>query len=331
MILAGDIGGTNARLALFERSGSGIDMRAQQDYHTRDFQSLEDCIRGFLNKNPGAVDSACFGVAGPVLENKVAATNLAWVIDGAVVAKSLALKETLLLNDLVAYGYGALAMKQDEVCALQEGRAVDGNRALIAAGTGLGEGGLLWHGGTHLPVPTEGGHADFAPIDDIGVDLYRYLRGRYGRVSNERVVCGKGLQNIYEFLRDTRRAEEPSALADDLKNAPDMPAMISHYGMEAKYPICEQALDIFCTYYGSEAGNVTLRFIAVGGIYIGGGIAIKILPKLQKSGFLKAFQNKGRFAPLLAGVRVLVITNEHAGLIGAAYAAAQSMSASTSH
>lgn len=323
MILAGDIGGTNARLALFERSGNAVVMRAQQDYRTRDFRSLEECIRLFLDENPGPVDAASFGVAGPVLENKVTATNLAWVIDGAVVAKSLALKETLLLNDLVAYGYGALAMKDDEVFALQEGRAVEGNRALIAAGTGLGEGGLLWHNGAHLPVPTEGGHADFAPIDDLGVDLYRYLRGRYGRVSNERVVCGKGLQNVYEFLRDTRRAEEPAALAEELKNAADAPAVISHHGMAAKYPICEQALDIFCTYYGSEAGNVTLRFIAVGGIYIGGGIAIKILPKLRDSGFLEAFRNKGRFAPLLAEVRVLVIINEHAGLIGAACAAAQ--------
>lgn len=329
MILAGDIGGTNARLALFERTASGVAMRAQQDYHTRDFKSLEDCIKLFLDKNPGPIDAACFGVAGPVLENKVTATNLAWVIDGAVVAKSLALKETLLLNDLVAYGYGALAMMDDEVFALQQGREAAGNRALIAAGTGLGEGGLLWYGGSHLPVPTEGGHADFAPIDDIGVDLYRYLRGRYGRVSNERVICGKGLQNVYEFLRDTKLAEEPAALAEELKTAPDPPAMISHYGMQAKYPICEQALDIFCTYYGSEAGNVTLRFIAVGGIYIGGGIAIKILPKLKQSKFLEAYRNKGRFSPLMSTVPVKVITNEHAGLIGAANAAAQRLETAT--
>ena len=323
MILAGDIGGTNARLALFERNASGIAMRAQQDYHTRDFKSLEDCIKLFLDKNPGPIDAACFGVAGPVLENKVTATNLAWVIDGAVVAKSLALKETLLLNDLVAYGYGALAMKDDEVFILQEGRATDGNRALIAAGTGLGEGGLLWYGGSHLPVPTVGGHADFAPIDDIGVELYRYLRAKFGRVSVERVLSGPGLLNVFEFLGDTGRAKVPPALADEIKSAPTPPALISQYGMEGKYPICEQALDIFCTYYGAEAGNIGLKFVAVGGVYVGGGIAAKILPKLKTSGFLKAFNSKGRMSPLLEAMRVTVITNEHAGLIGAARAAAQ--------
>lgn len=322
MILAGDIGGTNARLALFERDGTAVVMRAQQDYQTRDFRSLEDCIRGFLNKNPGAIDAACFGVAGPVLENKVTATNLAWVIDGAVVAKSLALKETLLLNDLVAYGYGALAMKEDEVFALQQGRPAEGNRALIAAGTGLGEGGLLWYGGAHLPVPTEGGHSDFAAVDDIGVELYRYLRAKFGRVSNERVICGQGLRNIYEFLRDTRRAEEPPALAEEIATAAVPPAVISRCGMEGRYAICEQALDIFCTYYGAEAGNVALKFLAVGGVYIGGGIAAKILPKLQNSGFMTAFNNKGRMSSLLKEIPVLVITNEHAGLIGAARAAA---------
>lgn len=323
MILAGDIGGTNARLALFERNGADVIMRAQQDYATRDYQSLEDCIRGFLNKNPGPVEAACFGVAGPVLENRVSATNLAWVVDGAVVAKSLALKETVLLNDLVAYGYGALAMKPDEVEVLQEGMPAAGNRALIAAGTGLGEGGLLWHNGAFIPVPTEGGHADFAPIDDLGVDLYRYLRAKFGRVSVERILSGPGLQNVYEFLRDSGRAAEPAELAAEMKTAPAPPALISHYGMQGKYPICEQALDVFCTYYGAEAGNIALKLVAIGGVYIGGGIAAKILPKLKASGFLKAFNAKGRMSNLVQATRVVVITNEHAGLIGAARAAAE--------
>ena len=330
MILAGDIGGTNARLALFDRNILDVVMRAQQDYRTRDFQTLEDCIRGFLNKNPGAVEAACFGVAGPVLENKVTATNLAWVIDGTVVAKSLALKETLLLNDLVAYGYGALAMKDSEVAVFQEGKAAAGNRALIAAGTGLGEGGLMWHNGAHVPVPTEGGHTDFAPIDDTGVDLYRFLRARFGRVSYERILSGPGLRNVYEFLRDTGRAPEPPALADEMKDASAAPALISHYGMQRKYAICEQALDIFCTYYGAEAGNIALKFVAVGGVYIGGGIAAKILPRLKTSGFLQAFNTKGRMSSLVQAMRVVVITNEHAGLIGAARAAAARLEAGRS-
>lgn len=327
MILAGDVGGTNARLALFERQGSDVAMRARQDYRTRDYASLEAVIVEFLKKNPGAVEAAGFGVAGPVLDNRVTATNLAWVIDGALVAKGLDLKETLLVNDLVAYGYGALAMKPEELVVLHQGKSGVGNRALIAAGTGLGEGGLLWYKGQFLPVPNEGGHTDFAPIDDLGVDLYRYLRAKFGRVSYERVVSGMGLRNTYEFLRDSKRAEEPSALAEEMKVAADVPALISQHGMTGKYPICEQALDVFCTYYGAEAGNIALKFVAVGGVYVGGGIAIKILPKLRTSGFNKAFREKGRMSPLLENTTVWLINNEHAGLIGAAKAAAETLAA----
>ena len=325
MILAGDVGGTNARLALFESNGADVTMRAQQDYRTRDYQSLETVIAEFLRRNPGPVEAACFGVAGPVLNNKVTATNLAWIIDGALVAKGLQLEVALLVNDLVAYGYGALAMKPEELIVLHAGSPAEGNRALIAAGTGLGEGGLLWHKGSFLPVPNEGGHTDFAPIDDLGIDLYRYLRSKFGRVSYERVVSGQGLQNVYEFLRDSKRAPEPPALAEELKTAKDVPATISQHGMAAKYPICEQALDVLCTYYGAEAGNIALKFVAVGGVYVGGGIAIKILPKLLHSGFAKAFRDKGRMSPLVEGITVSVILNEHAGLIGAAKAAAATL------
>ena len=328
MILAGDVGGTNVRLAMFDRNGDDIVMRAHQDYHTRDYASLEDVIAGFLSKNPAQVEAACFGVAGPVLKNRVSATNLAWIIDGAIVAKELNLKEALLVNDLVAYGYGALAMKPEELIVLHEGKTAEGNRALIAAGTGLGEGGLLWHKGEFFPVPNEGGHTDFAPIDDLGVDLYRYLRAKFGRVSYERVVSGMGLRNIYEFLRDSRRAEEPAALAEELKNAKDVPAAISALGMKATYPICEQALDVFCTYYGAEAGNIALKFVAVGGVYVGGGIAIKILPKLRTSAFNQAFTTKGRMSPLVEGITVSLINNEYAGLIGAANAAVATLEAS---
>jgi len=321
VILAGDIGGTNARLALFERNGSDVVMRAQQDYRTRDYQSLEDVIRAFLEKSGDVVDAACFGVAGPVMENKVTATNLAWAIDGAVLAKSLSLKQTVLLNDLVAYGYGALAMKPEQLLVLQEGKRAAGNRAFIAAGTGLGEGGLLWHQGKHLPVATEGGHTDFAPIDDIGIDLLNYLRPKFGRVSYERVVCGQGLKNIYDFLRDTRRAPEPADLAAEIAAAKDPPALISKYAIQAKYPICEQALSIFVTYYGAEAGNIALKFVASGGVYVGGGIAVKIIDKLKEPAFLKAFNSKGRMSSLVERMPVMVINNEYAGLIGAAHAA----------
>lgn len=329
MILAGDVGGTNTRLALFTVDGDRLLMGPHQDYRSRDFASLEDAARIFVASHAAPVEAACFGIAGPVIDNKVTGTNLAWVVDARQVSQALEIKSTMLLNDLVAYAYGALEMRESDLAVLQAGNATSGNRALIAAGTGLGEAGLLWHGGRYLPVATEGGHADFAPIDDLGVEIYRYLRARYGRVSNERVLSGHGLQNLYEFLRDTGKAQEPPALAEELKSSADVPATISRHGMDATYPICEQALDLFCKLYGAIAGNVALEFMATGGLYLGGGIATKILPKLQTSDFIKAFTDKGRLSPLLKAAPVWVIRNDHAGLIGAARAAAGLRTAST--
>jgi glucokinase len=325
MILAGDIGGTNARLALFDNSGGELTMAVHTGYRTHEFPSLQEIVRVFLQANPGKIDAACLGVAGPVLKNRVNATNLAWEVDGAILGQTLRLPPVMLLNDLVAYAYGALAMPPSQLVTLQAGSPIEGNRALIAAGTGLGVAGLLWSNGKHLPVPTEGGHADFAPIDDLGVDLYRYLRDKFGRVSFERVLSGPGLQNIYEFLRDSRRASEPRELASELAASADVPALISAYGMSAKYAICEQALDVFCCYYGACAGNVALNFIATGGLYVGGGIAIKMLAKLQQPGFLQAFNSKGRLSPVVKAIPVMLINNEHAGLIGAAHAAAATL------
>lgn len=322
MILAGDIGGTNTRLALFERQGNKLVMGAHQDFRSHDYRALEDVLRVFLDASGGQVEAACFGIAGPVLKNRVSATNLAWIVDAVELSRVLGTKTTLLLNDLVAYAYGALEVPATDLTALQAGDAAAGNRALIAAGTGLGEAGLLWHEGHYVPIATEGGHVDFAPIDDLGVDLYRFLRARFGRVSNERVISGQGLQNIYEFLRDTGRTAEPDSLKQEFAAAPDVPAAISRHGMAGDSPICEQALELFCRMYGAAAGNLALKFMATGGVYIGGGIAAKILSKLQEPGFVKAFGDKGRFSPMLQKIPVWVIRNDHAGLLGAARAAA---------
>ena len=326
MILAGDIGGTNARLALFDEANGALTMRTHTGYRTHEFPSLQEIVRVFLAANPGKINAACLGVAGPVMKNRVTATNLAWEVDGAILSQTLHLPPVMLLNDLVAYAYGALAMPRSEIIILQAGAPIEGNRALIAAGTGLGVAGLLWSDGKHLPVPTEGGHADFAPIDDLGIDLYRYLRGKFGRVSFERVLSGPGLQSIFEFLRDSGRAAEPPALAEELAATADVPATISMYGMSAKYPICEQAIEIFSCYYGACAGNVALNFIATGGLYVGGGIAIKTLSNLQlQSTFLRSFTMKGRLSPVVRAIPVMLINNEHAGLIGAAHAAAATL------
>lgn len=321
MILAGDIGGTNARLALFDVVNRELDIVAHTGYHTHSFPSLEEIVRTFLAENPAAIEAACLGIAGPVISNHVSATNLAWEVDAENLSRELRLPPVLLLNDLVAYAYGALAAPPSQLVVLQAGAPVEGNRALIAAGTGLGIGGLLWAGGKHRPVPTEGGHADFAAIDELGIDLYRYLRSKFQRVSFERVLSGPGLHNIYMFLRDTGRAAEPPELNDQLENAEDIPATISALGMAGKYAICEQALEVFCRYYGACAGNVALNFIATGGLYVGGAIAIKILAKLQQSDFLQAFNSKGRLSGVVEAIPVMLINNEYAGLIGAAHAA----------
>ncbi|MBV8207698.1 MAG: glucokinase [Acidobacteria bacterium] len=325
MILAGDIGGTHARLALFTASAGALAIHAQQSYASHLFASLQDVIQAFLRDHPAAVEAACFGVAGPVIRNRATATNLAWEIDGAILSQALQLPPVLLLNDLAAYAYGALALPPQDCVMLQAGAAAEGNRALIAAGTGLGISGILWRGGRHWPMAAEGGHADFAPIDDLGVDLYRYVRAKFGRASFERVLSGPGLQNIFEFLRDTGRAPQPPELAAELAHSADIPAAISAHGLAGDYAICEQAVEIFCRYYGACAGNTALNFMATGGLYVGGGIAIRMLARTETQKFLEAFNSKGRLTAVLQAIPVILINNEYTGLIGAAHAAADSL------
>ncbi len=320
MILAGDIGGTNTRLALFEKTEQGFSSIAEENFSSSAFQSLSKIVQSFLEDKSHSIDCACFGVAGPVRGKTAKITNLTWIADTESIAEILGHRRIGLINDLEANVFGLNELDEDDFLTLSKGESnPTGNRALISAGTGVNEAGIFNKDGNLYPFATESGHADFAPRNELEIELLRYLLTKFERVSLERVVSGLGLQNIYVFLRDTKRAEEPIWLAEEIKNTTDIGAVISQNGLEGKSTICEQTLNIFVSLYGAEAGNMALRLLATGGIYIGGGIAPKILPKLKEKIFLESFLSKGRMRELLELMPVQVILNDKAALLGAAY------------
>ncbi len=325
MILAGDIGGTNTRLALFDAAPGGLRIRHQATFPSRERSSLEATLSELLARHPVAVTRASFGIAGPVRGGRCEATNLPWLVDAANVARHLGLERVGLFNDLVANAHGIPRLRGRDIVTLARGtRGAHGNQALISAGTGLGQAGLIWDGAAHRPFASEGGHVDFAPRTPLEEELLDALRARHGRVSYERVVSGPGLVNIYRFLRDSGRGDEPPWLTARL-GTEDPGAVISELALAGGSPVCAQALDLFVTVYGAQAGNLALTMMATGGIYLGGGIAPKILAKLQEPGFLNAFTAKGRLRPLLLDIPVRVIMNPTTALLGAARHAAEGM------
>ena len=317
MILAGDVGGTKVHLALYDFTNGQLKYSRDERYPAKDYSGLEEIVREFLAGE--TVSSACFGVPGPVRDGRLRLTNLPWTLDSRELSRALSIDHVFLINDLEANGYGIAELKSDQIYTLSEGDARQiGNRALIAAGTGLGEGILAWNGRTHIPMPSEGGHADYAPRNEDEIDLLRYLKQKYsGRISFERVVSGMGLTNIYDFLRDVRDMEEPQWLTDRLA-AEDPNAVITELALAAKSEICERALDMFVSAYGAEAGNLALKLLSIGGLYIGGGIAPRILEKLKDGTFMKAFTDKGRLSQLLINMPVRVVLESRAALLGAA-------------
>jgi glucokinase len=318
MILAGDIGGTNTRLAFFALEDGRLKSVVEQTYPSRGHATLEEIVADFRDRNRLEVRQACFGIAGPVRFGRVRATNLPWMVDSSELARALKLARVELINDLEANAYGLAALGPHDFAVLREGaNEAIGNAAIIAAGTGLGEAGLYWDGERHQPFACEGGHADFAPANELQIDLLNYLIARYQRVSWERVLSGPGLVNIYSFLRDTGRGEEPRWLAEAL-SADNPAAVISAAAIDGRSQLCMQALDLFCTFYGAEAGNLALKMMALGGIFLGGGIAPKIMPKLRGPAFINAFVAKGRLRPLLEDIPVRVVLNDRAALLGAA-------------
>jgi len=317
MILAGDVGGTKVRLALFDFINGELKHTRNQAFPSQHYLGLEEIVGEFLAGEK--ITAACFGVPGPVRDGRLRLTNLPWTLDRRELQSQLKLDFIFLINDLQASGYGIAELPPDQILTLSEGDASQmGNRALISAGTGLGEGFLVWDGHNHIPYPSEGGHADFAPRNEDEFDLLRFLRQKYnGRVSFERVVSGVGLTNIFEFLRDVRGLEVPASLAERMLQE-DPNAVITELAMAAKSEICERTLDLFVSAYGAEAGNLALKVMAIGGLYVGGGIAPRIISKLKDGTFMKAFIDKGRLSQLLVNTPVRIILDSLSPLLGAA-------------
>jgi glucokinase len=318
MILAGDIGGTSARLALFDvRDGRPFSL-VEQTYPSREYKGLNEIVSIFAGSSGQKVRAACFGIAGPVQDGRVVTPNLAWVVDSRTLARELDLPSVKLLNDLEANAYGIAALEPQDFVTLNPGAGgATGNAAVISVGTGLGEAGLFWNGTGHQPFACEGGHADFAPRDEFEAELLLWLQAKYGHVSYERVLSGPGLLSIYEFLRDTSKGAEPVELREALRRG-DGPAAISAAGLDGRHELCVRALDLFVSFYGAEAGNLALKTMATGGVFVGGGIAPRILEKLKSPVFMAAFTGKGRMKPLLEAMPVRVIMKDTAALLGAA-------------
>jgi glucokinase len=326
MILAGDVGGTKVHLGLYDLINGKLENSRDARFPAKNYSGLKEIVKEFLGAQ--TVTAACFGVPGPVRDGHLRLTNLPWTLDSRELSVSLGINHVFLINDLEANGYGVAELAPSQIYTLAEGVASQiGNRVLIAAGTGLGEGILIWNGHTHTPYPSEGGHADYAPRNEDEIDLLRFLKQKFkGRVSFERVVSGMGLSNIYEFLREVRGMDEPAWLAER-RSAEDPNAVITELALAAKSEICEKALDMFVSAYGAEAGNLALKVLSAGGVYVGGGIAPRILDKLGDGAFMKAFTDKGRLSPLLVNMPVRIILDSCAALLGAAaYARARAAS-----
>src|SRR5436305_12876771 len=319
MILAGDIGATRVRLAAFQTEGNQLHRVVDKTYKSHEHSGLAELIKSFIGTEGILVHSACFGVAGPVRAGKSKISNLEWTLDAGELALQLRLPSVGLINDIEAYAYGVDALESKDFVTLSEGAEdAEGHHAVISARTGLGVAGLYWDGFRHHPFPCEGGHADFAPKNDLEMELAQYLRKKFQHVSCERILSGPGIKNIYDFLRDAKKAEEPDWLREQMSEAKDAPALISQLATENKAELCSQTMKMFVSVYGSQTGNCAVNVMATGGIFIGGSIAAKIVPKMRDPIFMKSFLDKGRMQSLLQDMPVKIVLNDDAGLIGAA-------------
>ena len=320
-VLAGDIGGTKTNLGLFLKGKERPVPKVIETFSSQNAPDLEHIIQQFFEIHPVPVTHACFGVAGPVVNGKSKTTNLPWNISEDRIKKQFNFHHVKLINDLTATAMAIPLLNKDEFFPLnQAGSIKDQNLALIAPGTGLGKAMLIYQNGRYLPVPSEGGHADFAPNNEAEIQLWRYLHQHYGHVSMERVVSGSGLVNIYNWLKDSGRLNEPEWLKKKLKEM-DPAKAITESALANKDPGCVEAMNMFVSIFGAAAGNLALIGITTGGVYLGGGIPPKILSKLKENIFMEAFINKGRFKGLLEKISVKVVLNDKAALIGAAYCA----------
>jgi glucokinase len=321
-VLAGDIGGTKTILQIADIFPNTFRVVHEQTYESREYPEFLPLVKEFLKGATARIDlilaSACFGIAGPVTGREARTTNLPWRIDADVCSRDLKISNVALINDFQAIGYGIDGLGEGDLVELQQGKEQRGGpRVVIGAGTGLGEGILIARGDRYEILPSEGGHVDFGPTDELQMELLKFLRARHDRVTYERVVSGPGLASIFAFLAE----RNPRDVVPELKAAlagGDVAAHVSQFAIERKDPLATQALEIFCSVYGAQAGNLALTCLATGGVYVAGGIAPKILPFLKEGAFMRAFRNKGRMTPLLEAMPVRVVTNPKVGLIGAA-------------
>ena len=326
MILAGDVGGTKVHLALYQFAAGRLQQIREHKYPAHDFATLDEIVNDFFKDDDSArkeVVAACFGCPGPVRDGRLKLTNLPWTLDARELSTSLGIEHIFLINDLEANGYGIPELAPEAIHTIHaaDPTAV-GHRGLVSAGTGLGEAMLIWDGNVrHTPIPSEGGHGCFAARTDQEIALLQYLRRTLkGRVSTERVVSGLGIKNVYAFLKDDnggKPLEEPAWLAERMKHE-DPNAVIGHCAEEGSSELCVETLNLFAGAYGAEAGNVALKILATGGIYLGGGIPPKTLKTLSNGTFMKAFVDKGRMGPILESIPVRVILDETCALLGAA-------------
>jgi glucokinase len=320
MILAGDVGGTKCNLALYEVVGQEYRKVVQHRYESREFSSFDEIIREFLaqtsnemrSSGTGQIEAAGFGVAGPVIDRRVKATNLPWAVDGPALAVQLATKHVVLLNDLEATGYSLALLQPSEISVLNRGvPSPESTQAVVAAGTGLGEAILIWNGDRHVVVSSEGGHADFAPRTEREIELLRHMKKRHEFVSVELILSGRGFRTIHEFLdASVRHASFDGPEAD---SAPE----ITRLGLAGQCPVCVETLELWVAIYGAEAGNLALKVLARGGVWVAGGIAVKIRKKMEDGAFFRAFCEKEKFSELMAQIPIRMLLNEEAPLLGA--------------
>ncbi len=317
-VLAGDVGGTKTRLAVFDVQDRRLDTVTERSYPSGRYGGLEHIVQDFLGGTRSDCRQACFGIAGPVQGGRAQTTNLPWIVEEQAMAAVFGFERVALINDLEANAWGIAALREDDFYILNAGSPdAGGNACIVSAGTGLGEAGLYWDGQRHWPFACEGGHADFSPSTDLEIALLEFLRERFGHASWERVLSGMGLVNVHDFLRAHRGVAAPAWLREEMSWG-DAAAAISRAAMEDRDALCAEALDLFIHLYGVEAGNHALKIMATGGVYLGGGIAPKNLERFEEPLFMQGFLDKGRMQPLLETMPVKIILNDRTALYGPA-------------
>ncbi len=324
IVLAGDVGGTKTNLALFHFKEDTLKSIKQESFKTNDWTSFLELMASFQSNDLPAIDSICLGVAGPVIDGKVEGTNFSWELDEKEIARALKGERVSIINDMEANAYGLSVLAKKDLVEIKEGAWMRGNAAIISPGTGLGEVGLYWDGAHYHPFASEGGHCDFSQRSELDLRLWRFLQKKYGQVSWERIVSGPGIVNIYEFLLEDKKIPEPESWKNKLNDG-DSAAAISKCAKDESFEICREALELFNVYLATEAAQMALKFKALGGIFIGGGILPKIIDMVDKDVFLHHFVQSDKMNTLLEKIPVNVILNDESPLLGAAFCAARNL------